>query len=305
MGSLGCVAPPGFRSPVATSPGAEDPVADRYFSPASAFNEIIGPSATPVPDSTEIARELGRDPTADIYAYGESILTATDATPRFRVTCRKLGGSCPLSVAGGVPIPDGAMPTTGSDHSLVVVAPSEHLAYELWQARRTGDQWSAEWGAVVSTVGLGNTDVAGGPGGTGSGLSRLAGVVTISDLGRGVIPHALAFSSSLTCSSYVYPAVKSDGETSPPNCIPEGARIQLDPTIDLAAIPGITPFELMVGRALQTYGAFARDTGGASLALSFESPHSGEANPYRSLGAPYDYFSMPHLPWKALRLCQG
>ncbi|MBV8785460.1 MAG: hypothetical protein JOZ00_02080 [Mycobacterium sp.] len=290
-------APPAPVSPAATAPVVS---LAHYFLASSPFNQPV--SGAPVPGTGQVAAELGSGPAADIYQYGTPIYSDVNAsTPRYSVSCTENWGVCPLS-RQPVPIPADATPTSGSDAEMVIVDPSTNLAYEFWQAQRSGNSWVASWGAVVSTVGPGNVDIYGGPGGTGSGLSQLVGVATMAELGAGNIPHALAFSSSLTCSTYVAPAVKSDGHGSPPNCIPEGGRIQLDPSINLAAIPGITPFELAVGRALQVYGAFCRDSGGASLALSFETPHPGAADPYPALGVSADYYNMPHLPWQSLRV---
>ncbi len=81
----------------------------------------------------------------------------------------------------------------------------------------------------------------------------------------------------------------------------EGARIQLDPSINVDAIPGITAGEKIVAHALQTYGAYCKDTGGSRLAFGFEDP-LGKSNPYPSLGFAWDYYGMPHVPWNHLRV---
>ena len=245
--------------------------------------------------------QLASGPTADIIQYGEPIYTVNASTPRYNVSCTENWGVCSLGQAP-VPIPAGATPSPGTDGDMVIYDPIAHLSYEFWQASQVNGNWQVSWGAVVSTTGVGNWDIYGNPGGTGSGISVLQGIATTAEMQAGNIPHALSFSSSLTCSSFVAPAVKSDGSGSLPNCLPEGSRIQLNPAIDLAAIPGITPFELTVGRALQTYGAFLKDTGGASLALSFQEPPTSGADPYAALGASGDYYNMPHIPWSQLRV---
>jgi hypothetical protein len=254
--------------------------------------------------SASITPALVSGPAADIYSYGMPIYTVTASTPRYNVTCTAGWGLCPLS-RQPVPIPPDAAPSAGSDGAMVVVDPNSHLSYEFWQFHR-GSPMTAAWGAVVSLLSAGNTDIYGGPGGTGSGLSALAGVATIAELEAGHIPHALVLSSSLTCAdTFVAPAIKTDGSTGAGHCIAEGARVQLDPSINLAAIPGITPFELTVGRALQTYGAFCGDTGGASLALRFQTPTASTGNPYPSLGAVADYYTMPHIPWNTIKVVPG
>lgn len=281
------------------------PSPGQYFSSASSFNQVLPAGLVALPGSAWVAQALAAGPAADIYAYGIPIFTdVTPSTPSYHVSCTEDWGRCPLAVHP-VPIPADAKPSPGSDSEMVVVDRGTGLAYEFWRARRTGSRWTASWGAVVTLGGSGAGDPSMGPGGTGSGISQLAGVVTIQEVEQGLIPHAIAFSSSLTCDSFVPPAVKSDGHGKPPHCLPEGARVRLSPSVDLASIPGITPLELVVGRALQTYGAILRDTGGSSLALAFQEPPAGGPDPYARFGATGDYYNFPHLPWHSLELVNG
>jgi hypothetical protein len=98
------------------------------------------------------------------------------------------------------------------------------------------------------------------------------------------------------------PATRTDGTSTEANCTPQGARIQLDPAVDVAAIPGITPGEIAVGEALQTYGAYLRDSTGVTMAFSFEKP-TREADPYLlAAGFRWDYYGMPNIPWDRLRV---
>jgi hypothetical protein len=85
-----------------------------------------------------VARAARRDALyANLYAYGIPIYNAGAATPRYQVTCAMEGdwGSCPLSERG-MPIPDGAKPSTGSDGVLAVIDPSTNTVGEYWQAER-------------------------------------------------------------------------------------------------------------------------------------------------------------------------
>ncbi|MDQ6839394.1 MAG: hypothetical protein M3137_13975 [Actinomycetota bacterium] len=277
------------------------------FASSSVFNMPL-PSVTsssvgaPTVPTGGLPATLASAPAADLYKFGLPIFSdVTTSTPRYHVTCTQPWGSCGLSLQA-VPIPPDAAPNTGSDGRMVIIDPSSGLVYEFWQARRspTG-AWQASWGDISSLSGPGNADVSGKPASTGSGMSPLAGTVTISDLSSGHINHALSFASSVTCPNFVAPAVESDGTTPPPNCLPEGSRVQLDPSINLATVAGITPLELMVGRALQLYGAICTDTAGTSMAFTFQLPPP-TANPYPALGAPWDYWNMPHLPWNSVHI---
>jgi hypothetical protein len=272
----------------------------RPFAPSSPLNTTV--PATGVAARPRVLSTLASGPVADVYADGLPIYSdVTASTPRYRVGCTEHWGVCDLE-RQRVPIPGDAVPGSGRDHDLVVVDPATRRAYELWRAVHHRDgTWSASWGDVTSLDATGVRDVYGHPSDTGSGLSVLAGVVTLGDVNAGHIDHALSFGSSITCRTWVAPAIGSDGTTPGPSCLPEGSRVRLDPAIDLAAIPGITPLELMVGRALQTYGAYCKDTAGAPMAFVFQHPEPGD-DPYPALGLPYDYWQMPHLPWAHLRL---
>jgi hypothetical protein len=275
------------------------------FSAGSAFNTPVGSADSnalnvSVGSQSAVASLLASGPAADVYADGLPIFSdVTASTPRYQVTCTEPWGACDF-VNQLVPIPADAAADTGVDGDMVVLDPTTGLSYELWQAKHAANgTWSASWGAITSLTGTGTTDISGRGATTGSGMSILAGTVTLADLASGVIAHALSFSSSITCSTFVAPAMGSDGTTPGPNCLPEGSRVQLNPNVNLAAIPGITPLELMVGRALQTYGAYCRDTGGAYMAFGFQEPTATD-NPYPSLGLPWDYWNMPHIPWNDL-----
>jgi hypothetical protein len=240
---------------------------------------------------------------ANLYAYGIPIYTAGESTPRYRVSCDMEGewGSCPLSERP-MPIPVGAKPSAGSDGVLTVIDPATNTVGEYWQAVRTGGTWKASWGAVNSLTGSGW-----GGGSTGAGASRLAGVIRVSEIKRGVIDHALVLQSDNVCAGVVRPpALKTDGTSSRSDCIPAGSRLQLDPSINLSTIKGLTPAERTVARAMQTYGGYLIDRGGASLSVSFERAADASSNStgsvYKKAGLSWDYYGMSRVPWKRLRV---
>ena len=182
------------------------------------------------------------------------------------------------------------------------VDPANDTTHEFWQAQHTSAGWSVSWGAINELTGSGW-----GGNATGSGASRLAGIIRVGEIKAGDIPHALSMQSSNACAGvHRLPALKTDGESNRSDCLPEGTRLQLDPSIDLAKIPGISKAELAVGRALQTYGAYIMDKGAGRLSVTFElardaSP-STPGSVYRAAGLRWDYYGMPHLPWSKLRV---
>jgi hypothetical protein len=232
---------------------------------------------------------------ADLYEYGTPVYEASAGDPLNTVSCSEPWGTCGLSLQP-IAIPALASPAGGSDGSMVVI--NGDTGYDFWRASRTSaSSWSAAWGTRFSLSGSGTGD-----GATGAGVPLLAGLPRLSEMEAGAIHHALGFITENTCAgTYRYPASKTDGSSGQSNCIPEGARIQLDPSINVDAIPGINAGERIVAKALQTYGAYCKDTGGAHLAFGFQDPVD-QPNPYPALGFAWDYYDMPHIPWNRLRV---
>lgn len=244
------------------------------------------------------------DLVANLVEYGIPIYPAASSTPRHQINCRvKTWGPCPFAGLD-VPIPDGAFPHSGSDGAMVVVDDQERKVYEFWQARRDSDTWSAAFGAVNHLDGSGW-----GGSGTGSGASRLAGVVRLSEIAQGYIPHALALQSDNVCADvFRPPAIKTDGVSKRPDCIPQGARLRLDPSLDLTPLP-MTPGEFAVAKAMQTYGGYVIDSGGAELSASFElDTNTSDDHPlgqtYAEAGFRWDYDGMNGVPWDRLEVLE-
>jgi hypothetical protein len=275
---------------------------DRLFADTSAFNNPIGGNVTLDPNSSAMVANLSsgdRPGIANTGDFGYPIYYADASTPRYRIDCTMDWGRCDLENEP-VPIPGNARANKGSDGKLQIIDLTSGKAYELWQYRN--DFATASWGHINSDIHNGD----GRPGATGAGVSQIAGIVRLSEVRAGVIDHALTFSTRFCQGpgdgpNYRYPATKSDGKWHGTGAVPEGARIQLDPAVNVDAIPGITPGEKMIARALQKYGAYAVDCGVASMAFGFESPKL-ELSPYLAIGFPWDYFAMDRIPWNRLRV---
>jgi hypothetical protein len=278
------------------------PGAGRPFSATSPFNDPIGEDVVLDRDSAAMVDTLtGETPTAHVYDDVPPIYDADASTPRSGVDCtmaREWGIVCPFAGLA-IPIPRGAEPSSGSDDTMVVIDWSTRTAYGFWQYR--GDRETTSWGEVSSIDGQGSDET----GVTGSGISRLAGIIRTYEVRQGYIPHALVGATGNSCSEHRYPATKSDGWSDRPGCIPEGARVQLDPSVDCDDLPGARPFEVMVCRAMQTYGWYNIDNGGPRgnrwFGVQFENP-AGEADPYPAVGIEWDHMAMPAIPWDRLRV---
>lgn len=272
------------------------------FAETSTWRQTIPPNPTIDPNSASMIAYVTsqRALIANLVEFGIPIYDGHWDTRFHEVECAELGwGICPFA---GQPvfIPDGAEPNSGSDGVLVTIHTASGKIFEFWQAEKSADQWSTSWGAVNRLHGSGWGGAA-----TGAGASRLAGVIRLAEIEAGNIPHALALQSSNACPTFRPPALKSDGRSTRADCIPEGARLQLDPSLELSKL-GLTPGELVVATAMQRYGGYIMDVGGAPLSVSFEldtdaAPGTVGAT-YEAAGFRWDYDAMENVPWEMLRV---
>ena len=136
----------------------------------------------------------------------------------------------------------------------------------------------------------------------GSGFALLAGMVMPRELRRGRIDHALLMSYPYTrAGGPVSPATESDGRTRGRSAIPEGARLQLDPSLDLDAL-GLRGYERTIARALQVYGAYIGDTNGNGVSVYALRLQSTTANPYGSLVPDEIYPPLDGIPLDRMRV---
>jgi hypothetical protein len=202
--------------------------------------------------------------------WTNSIYYAGEGTPRYDVALETSAyhGRRLLSV----PIPDDAQASPDSDGGMVVIDRATNCEYDIGRARRLdGGGWSAWWANALPSDGTGIYPFAEAP--SASGFASGAGMILPHELEAGRIEHALGFSMKATkAGGPVRPATASDGRSALPGAIPEGARLQLDPNLDLGSL-GLKHHERVIATALQRYGMFLVDTGGA-VSLHAQNTHS-------------------------------
>jgi hypothetical protein len=296
-GVLGATAP----LPVVCHPGSDRP----YFGKADWLWGTIPPN--PVLDSGSAGMVAGLATGEHIANIGDFGVTLrgpdgiTAATPRFPVSFSETGNWGPDPFGGRLmPIPPGTPIAPGSDGHLAVADPITNAVYNLWMAKDGGAAWTAGWGSITPLDGDGR-ELNGSS--TGAGIARFAAVVREAELAAGVIPHALFFSTNMAApAQFRYPATKTDGSNDDgmPNPIPEGARVQLDPSLDVDALPNLTPAEKTVAKALQTYGAYCGDNGGARMAFLFE--YAPDKPGYAANGLTGSFASLENIPFDKLRV---
>ncbi|GIX08039.1 MAG: hypothetical protein KatS3mg115_2442 [Candidatus Poribacteria bacterium] len=259
----------------------------RLYSDQSPFNQKIPPDAELDPDSDRYIAALAgtlEHVTIQVGQYSAPVYFADEQTPRHDVLLAcgpewEIG----VSVLEAVPIPDyaepaddrdGEVPLEGcagspdKDNNMVVIDLVNRCEYDFWQMRRENGQWVASWGNALSIDGSGVFEQ--GLSARGSGFAFLAGVIWPHELRQGEIPHALIFNLPerfVRDGGPVPPATESDGISWDPAALPEGARLRLDPTLDLEALP-MSPVERTIARAMQEYGLFLSDIGGGQPVLA-------------------------------------
>jgi hypothetical protein len=142
-------------------------------------------------------------------------------------------------------------------------------------------------------------------GATASSLALTGGLITLEDLAENQINHALAMSiPDVRANTYTTPAQRTDGTSSSPLSLPEGAHLRLDPKLNLESLhlPHLT---LLIAQAAQKYGIYIRDSS-PNIGLYAQDPTPTASNPYTG---PSGYFEgktptqiLAAFPWKHLQL---
>ncbi len=292
----------------------------RLYDSTSPFNQPLPINPSVDPNSSDYIQRLSDAGHLLLIwkQYSAPFYFASDTTPRYDVilTC---GPAWELGVTKllGVPIPDWAEPShdvdgmsepvidcgedSQQDNNMVIIDLNDSCEYNLWQARKKDGIWYASWGNSIKTSSNGIFEK--GLSSRASGFAFSQGVIWPQELISDSIPHALAFSYPFTKSGGpVPPATESDGLTNAPDALPIGARLQLDPALNLDSLT-LTTYEKTIARAMQKYGLFLVDTGGESgIGLYAVDPKSTAASPYGSLLPNEDYIHLAGIPLHRFRV---
>jgi hypothetical protein len=242
---------------------------ERLYSSTSPLNLRVPAGATVDSRSAVMVARLAEE----VGEKGWAISTKEYTVPVFRVTPSTERKTVRVRTRGTVhrvPIPHEAFPSPGSDGHLTVIDARSGCEYDFYRGRRLENgSWEAENFNALPTSGSGIYPR--GLATRASGFANAAGLITAAEMRRGRIEHALVFSMPSTrAGGPVRPATSSDGSTAGAGAIPEGARLQLDPALPLDRL---APWQRVIARALQRYGMYLADTGGA-VALYAQHPES-------------------------------
>ena len=275
------------------------------YSAASFWNTPIAANAAIDPDSAgmisyAIATYSSSAVLSNDNAWGMGYTYANASSKTYTVVCTTYCGSATVVF----PIPAGTLASTGSDHHLAVINGNQEM--DMWEASydASNDSWKASTITTTSINGWGANCAPGQHcvGAVAAGFAMLGGSVRPEEIAQGHIDHALALMTPATKSGYIAcPATNTDGVSSNANAIPEGALIQLDPSFNVDGQPW-PAWEKTIAHALQTYGAYVVDTGGAMSLYGVTDMNQGNVT-WSSVGmtkAP----SLSNLPWSSFRVLQ-
>lgn len=158
----------------------------------------------------------------------------------------------PYAIPANAPIED------GSDHHVIVLDRGRDRLYELFNARREGDAWHANSGAIFDTSAEDRQRTAGWTSADAAGLPIFPGLVKYDEVASGEIKHALRFTAPKTRKAYVFPASHYASSDTSADLPPMGMRIRLKKSFDTR------PYGRKVRtilKCLQTYGAILADNG--------------------------------------------
>jgi hypothetical protein len=263
------------NTPVISTPGVLGAMVEQMvpYSRSSIWNTPIGSSPKYDPYSEQMIANLahvndGEILTPDTFNY--PVYFADANTPRWDIPCTKY--KCSMITPEGVirtdmledvPIPQGAQPAPDSDGRMIIIDRTTYAEYDIWQAQWLGSGWTA------SNVSSYNILLDGTPpthSSRGAGVPSYAGLIRPWEILQGKIEHALAFGVDHPAEDRcVYPASKTDGDSNDQYAIPEGARLQLDPSLTEEDFDewGLNETGKIIARAMQEYGMILVDHSGS------------------------------------------
>ena len=287
------------------TPAQQGPIPPLYAA-TSFWNQPIpaNPAVDPGSDAMVAKAMVPYRGAANFWAgsnsWAKPLAYANSVSPLYKVGCTKY--DCDSTVSFRIPLY--AAPSTGSDHHLVVIDSETGKELDMWLAahEQATDSWTAAaryvtdpngWGAICGQKQHCGAAVA-------AGFAAFGGIVRPEEIAQGHIDHALFFTTPYTRKDYIAcPATHTDGQHLEPAAIPQGARIQLDPTFDVDAQPW-PRWEKVLARALQKYGAYLGDTGD-SLSFAAEATLDRGYDAWSMVGVPA-FASLGNLPWSKFRI---
>jgi hypothetical protein len=236
-----------------------------------------------------------RWPNLGLRQFSTAVAVATPTSPSYTISCTVY--ACPdMNQFGPVPIPAGTRPDPSSDGHLAVWDPVNRREWDFWisgcptACQQTGGGGSfthshAPWVPFAANA---------------AGWPLLAGIVHPEEIAAGHIDHPLVFASPNVGIGHVCPANHSDGQNADARALKEGTLLQLDPTVDVDALP-VPGWQKTLARAMQRYGMYLVD-GAGSFSIRTENPIN-RGDLWGALGLKGDSVLFEaNFPWQKMRV---
>jgi hypothetical protein len=253
-------APPPFEPT-----GARDPTIQPLRS-YSIWNTAIGSGAvwskaSDVDTQAIIKSAAGATINSGIWSIPIYVAKHSDPTGYFAAPYNNV---MPISCGYTTNIPATVQPSSGSDANITLFDSTHRWMQEFLGCRPTR---SPRGFACYDNL---KTDVCEGQNPTGSFTSWTPGLIRVSEIRYGLIPHMLRFAMPRTMTKppakwwqVAWPQFQVDecGPTCYSGVVPAGATIGIPSTVNLGAL-SLSASGLALATALQNYGAIQRATGG-------------------------------------------
>lgn len=268
------------RHKVPVCPRRQNPLNGRWYASGSLWNRPIGANPRIASNNASLIVALSEtNVIGPAYDYTPAIWFASKARPL--VAVRIDYPHCGARTVR-VPIPAGAVPDPSPEGHMVIADRATGTEYDFFRAQSPNRPPKSKYGGTCSMVHdwtaakvvttnwlTGNGSLRGSV--RGSGTPEGAGTILPRDTRQPVgstWDHALAFAYLKTCSHamswcpYVAPATSEGGIcTDQASCVPEGARFQLDPSINCRTWPSLRyEWQRQMCRTFQVYGGIVVDT---------------------------------------------
>jgi hypothetical protein len=304
----------------------------RFLSPTSLWNTPLAADAPLDPSSSALSASVAS--MAATYGAGFNVMNwstpiyvvpAGEPTVTMHLNPNPSTGkvNAILQAAfNAVPVPPDAQPATGTDNMMIIYQPSTDTMWETGKTKLMSDGWHFLYGGRMinfsQNPGYYEQILApdGSPleepfwGNSASGLPIADRVVTFRDLANGYIDHALGLILPHTwvkAGVRAWPAARTDGVSTDPNSVPEGARFRLDPALDISSL-NLPPLTRMIALAAQRYGLIVCD-GAGNVSMDGQVPETPAQNAawqQALTGSGFEFWSqvLKSFPWSHLQLTQ-
>jgi hypothetical protein len=220
------------------------------------------------------------NPNLTLRAYGIPIYETHPTDPTMLIQTCEYGG-CTLNDAGRIPVPFDAQADPSADRHLTLVNRQANLSWDFFKPdisapgifRTSGcaaGPCPATRGGALSNLGGSGSLGSSVAGANAANLASLAGLIRPEEIAQGRIDHAVVIAMpGIGTASPRCPATHSVSVRGPlstdsvsESAPPEGTLFKLDPSLDVASL-AIPQWQKTIARAMQVYGTYVRDNGGA------------------------------------------